>query len=118
MATDFTQMPVPGLSWLDEGRLYDETWDKIVSSHREFQRGLPSQRAALENAIANPTSIHVSATDPERAVVFVSQTLTYMGAPVVVPVRRIGESGSGRVVTAYFSRRGYRGKVLWSAANE
>jgi hypothetical protein len=118
LTDDFTRIPVLALPWLSEVRLYDETWEKIISGHGEFRKGLPAQRTALENAIANPTSIYVSATDPERAVVIVSHALTYLGAPVVVPVRRIAESASGRVVTAYFSARGYRGKLLWKAYNE
>jgi hypothetical protein len=117
MGDDYTLIHVPGLPWLTAVRLYDETWEHIVSQHGEFRLQLPSQREAVEIAIANPTSIHASATDPEKSVVFVSHVITYFGDPVVVPVRHVAGT-SGRVVTAYFSGTPYPGKVLWSAGHE
>lgn len=117
MGDDYTSIPVPGFPSLTEVRLYDEVWDHITAQHPEFRMQLPSQRAALVEAVANPTSIHVSTTDPEKSVVIVSDTFTYFDDPVVVPVRRV-EGTSGRVTTAYFSSETYPGMVLWSASSE
>ncbi len=117
MGDDYTVIPIPGLSSLTEVRLYDETWDHITTEHPEFKMELPLQRAALEDAVAKPTAIHASTTDPEKAVVFVSESFTHLGDPVVVPVRHV-EDTSGRVVAAYFSGSTYPGRILWSSGNE
>ena len=118
MDDDYTVVPVPGSSSLTKVRLYDETWDHIAKEHPEFRLQLPSQRAALEDAVAKPTAIHASTTDPEKTVVFVSESFTYFDDPVIVPVRRVPDTTSGRVVTAYFSSSTYLGPILWSAGNE
>ncbi len=117
MGDDYTVILIPGSSSLTEVRLYDETWDYIAAQHPEFKMQLPSQRAALEDAVANPTTIHASTTDPEKSVVIVSDSFTYFGDPVVVPVRRV-EGTSGRVTAAYFSGSTYPGRILWSSGNE
>lgn len=118
MDDDYTVILIPGLPSLTEVRLYDETWDYIAKRHPEFRLELPSQRDALEDAIATPTAIHASTTDPEKAVIIVSSSFTYLDHPVVVPVRRVPGTTSGRVTTAYFSSSTYLGPILWSAGNE
>lgn len=115
MDDDYTVILIPGLPSLTEVRLYDETWDQITTKHPEFTS---SQRDALEDAIATPTAIHASTTDPEKAVVIVSNSFTYLEHPVVVPVRRVPDTTSGRVTTAYFSSSTSPGPILWSAGNE
>ena len=117
MDDDYTVIPVTGSSSLTEVRLYDKAWEHITTEHPEFKMELPSQRAALEDAVAKPTTIHASTTDPEKAVVFVSESFTYLGDPVVVPIKRVTGT-SGRVLTAYFSGSTYPGRILWSAGNE
>ena len=117
MGDDYTVILIPGLSSLTEVRLYDETWDHITTEHPEFKMELPSQRTALEDAVAKPTTIHASTTDPEKSVVIVSDLFTYSGDPVVVPVKLVTGT-SGRVATAYFSGSTYPGRILWSAGNE
>ena len=117
MSDDYTVIPVLGISWLTKVRLYDETLSKIATKHVETTTLEPSLHTALVQAVANPTSIHVSTTDPERAVVFVNETITPFGEYVVVPVRRVTET-SGRVATAYISGDSYRGRILWSAGDE
>ena len=118
MDDDYTVVPIPGSSSLTEVRLYDETWDHISTEHPEFKLQLPSQRAALEDAVAKPTTIHASTTDPEKSVVIASDSFTYFGDPVVVPVKRLPGTTSGRVKTAYFSGSTYPGRILWSSGNE
>lgn len=114
---NFTVVPVPGLPSLTHVRLYAETMEHIAEEHPEFRLQLPTQQQGLLDAIANPTTIHVSTTDPERAVVLVSNTFTYLGDPVHVPVKRIEGTSSARVATAYFSEGNYAGLLLWRADN-
>lgn len=118
MGDDYTVVPVPGLPWLTEVRLYDETLEHIAAAHSEFRLQMPSQRTALEDAVANPNLIHISTTDPQNSVVFVSESFTYLGDPVVMPIKHVEGTTSGRIATAYFSGDAYRGRILWSAGNE
>lgn len=118
MGDDYTEIPVPGLPWLTKVRLYDETWEYIAAAHPEFKLQMPSQRTALEDAVANPNLIHLSTTDPEKAVVFVSESFTYLDDPVVVPIKHVEGTTSGRIATAYFSGGAYPGRILWSAGSE
>ena len=117
MGDDYTVITVSEESLLTEVRLYDETLGEIATKHVETTTLEPSLRTALIQAVADPTSIHVSTTDPERGVVFVNEAVTPFGEYVVVPVRRVTET-SGRVATAYISGDSYRGRILWSADNE
>lgn len=116
MADDYTLIPIPGWPHITEARLYEETLEHIAE-HAEFRLQLPSQQTALVEAIGNPSRIHASSTSPGRSVVLVSETFTYFGDPVHVPIRLV-EGTSGRVQTAYFSGGTYPGHVLWSAGNE
>ena len=117
MGDDYTVILIPGSSSLTEVRLYDETWDYIAAQHPEFGMQLPSQRAALEDAVADYTTIHASTTNPENSYVIVSDSFTYFDDPVVVPVRHVKDT-SFRVATAYFSGSTYPGRILWSSGNE
>ena len=116
MGDDYTVITVPGLSSLTEVRLYDETLGEIATKHVETTTLEPSLRTALVEAVADPTSIHASTTDPEGAVVFVNEVITPFGEYVVVPVRRVTET-SGRVATAYISSDSYRGRILRSSSS-
>ena len=116
MSDDYTEIPLPGLPWLTRVRFYDETWEHIAEEHSEFRLLLPTHRAGLETALAEPTSIHANLTDPDKSIVIVSEKFTYFDDPVVVPIRHVADT-SGRVVTAYFSET-YRGEILWSASSD
>ena len=101
----------PGLTVV---RLYASTLQHIAEQHAEFALQLPSLRKGLEIAIANPTWIRESTTDPGGSVVIASEALSYFGDPVRIPVRIVAGT-SGRVVTAYFDGTAYSGRLLWSA---
>ena len=116
MSDEYTNIPVVGLPNLTEVRLYDETLEHIAE-HAEFRLQLPSQQTALVEAIANPNRAHDSTSDPGQSVVLVSESFTYFGDPVHVPVK-IVEGTSGRVRTAYFSSGTYGGRLLWSADDD
>ena len=116
MGDDYTVIPIRGFPALTEVRLYDETMDYIAARHSEFRMELPSQRAALEDAVANYTAIHASMTNPEKSFVIVSDSFTYFDDPVVVPVRQV-KGTSFRVATAYFSGSTYPGRILRSSGN-
>ena len=113
----FTSIPIAGWPGLTVVRLYDSTMSHIAE-HAEFRLELPSQREGLEIGIANPAAIHVSLTDPRGSVVVVSEAFTYFTDPLVVPVRLLEGTTSGRVTTAYFSSATYGGTVLWKLGNE
>ena len=117
MGDDYTEIPVSGVSSLTAVRLYDETLGEIAKKHVETTTLEPSLRTALVQAVADPTSVHISTTDPDRAVVFVNETITPYGDYVIVPVRRVTET-SGRIVTAYITGDTYRGTILWSTGDE
>jgi hypothetical protein len=104
----------PGLTLVS---LYHSTLQHIAEEHAEFKLQLPSLRLGLEMAIARPSSIFDSTTNPGGSVVIASNAITYFGAPVRIPIRLV-EGTSGRVVTAYFDSSVYSGRLLWSAKDE
>ncbi len=81
MAADYRSIISKGWHGLTVERLYEETIGHIAEEHAEFRLQLPSQLEGLMNAIAAPTAIHVSTTDPVRSVVLVSDGLTYFQRP-------------------------------------
>lgn len=114
MASNYKSISVAGWPGLTTVHLYEETMEHIAEEHPEFRLQLPSQLEGLMSAIAAPTRIHASTTDPKRSVVLVGESFTYFDDPVHVPVRIIAGT-SGRVITAYFSSETYSGRILWSA---
>jgi hypothetical protein len=119
---DFRVIRPAIVSSLEEVRLYDETLDKIAKDHAELNLastvlGSALLSSAIEEAVANPTRLHNSATS-SASVVFISNRATHLGNPIVVPVKRIEGTASGRVQTAYFSDNDYPGTLIWSADNE
>ena len=108
-------IPTSAVAQLSEVRLYGETWtDKISVQHSEVAE---LGQAAVVDTVANPTHVYDSHTNPGKALVFVSETNTYLGKPLRVPVK-IHSGTSGRVITAYVSGGTYSGARLWSAKDE
>jgi hypothetical protein len=107
----------------EEVRLYEETLSgHIPDNHPELRLvgtllGSKLLGAAIEEVIANPTRLHqsVSSTTSE---VFASTLVTSGGNQLIVPVRSVAGTASGRVVTAYFSDNDYPGTLIWSADDE
>lgn len=114
MPAEYRTIISTGWKGLTVVRLYQETMRHIAEEHPELRLQLPSQIDGLIKAIGAPSSVYVSTTDPGRSVVLVSHKFSYFGDPVHVPVRIVSGT-SGRVLTAYFSRGAYAGRLLWSA---
>jgi len=87
-------------SVVSEVRLYDDRLAHILERHPELRELV--EAGALEGTISNPTAIYWSTTQPNSAVVFVSEEHTVLGNPLRVPVKLYSE-GSGWVKTAYCS---------------
>lgn len=99
-------------------RLYEETWHHIAEQHPEFKHRLPSLEYAIIDTISNPTLITVSTTQPQTSVVFTSSTnVKGAGYPLSVPVKLIGNQGSGRVQTAMFATAP-KGRVVFVKEGE
>jgi hypothetical protein len=116
MSDDHTRIPVAGPPQITEARLYDETVSHITEEHTEVRLQLPTVRAGFEQAIANPSRLYDSTTDPGKSVLLVSEALTFWGDPLHIPVK-IVDGTSGRVKTAYFSSDTPGGELLWSAGD-
>jgi hypothetical protein len=106
-----------------EVRLYDETLSEHIPEHHPEIKlagtalGAILMADAIEEAVTNPTKIHESASSPGSQV-FTCNRVTHQGNPIVVPVRKLAGSTSGRVTTAYFADNEYPGTLIWSAENE
>lgn len=107
-------------SSFEEVRLYEETLlNHIPVNHPELKLvgtllGSNLLASAIEEAIVNPTKLHQSVTSATSEV-FVSSRVLSVGNQLIVPVRGIAGTTSGRVATAYFSDNEYPGTLIWSA---
>lgn len=109
-----TAITVPGFPRLTVVRLYNSTMNHIAEKE-EFH--LPADAPLIEHAVASPSAIYESRTNPENAVVLVSDGFTFQGNPLFVPVTVMSGTTSGRISTAYFSSRPYKGRLLWTKSS-
>ena len=105
------------LTHLKEVRLYDDTVEHVKDEHPEVPIELPSVRDAIERAVAMPTHVEASRTNP-RSVVFVdADSMNKGGDPLRVPVKMVEGTLSGRVQTAYFGSTSSSVTVVWVRGN-
>jgi hypothetical protein len=106
-----------------EVRLHDETlYEHIPEHHSEIKLAGTALGAvliaeAITEAVTKPSKIHQSTTS-EGSQVFTCNRVTHQGNPIVVPVKKMGDLETGKVVTAYFSSNDYPGTLVWSDDDE
>jgi hypothetical protein len=113
---DYKVLTTNAIPQLTEVRFYEETWiGHIIERHTEFVVD-PRGRESIESAVQNPTFVFESTTDPRGSVIFMSDSILIAGNPVLVPVKIITDTTSGRVKTA-IATDDLPVTVIWSATS-
>jgi hypothetical protein len=113
----YSVIPSTAVTTITQVHVYDSAVQHALDGHPEIGAFDIGPRAVIEQAVANPSTIYDSRTDPGGSVVFVSTVNTYEGNPLYVPIRIVSGT-SARVTTAYFSSTTASGPVLWSKGND
>ena len=100
-ADKYREIATSAIPEVQKVRIYDETWNHVLTDHGEPGHLLPYFEQAVNSAIAKPTSVHQSTTDPQKGFLFVTTEHTRNGKPMAVAVRVV-EGTSARMTSAVF----------------
>ena len=98
--TNYWEISSTAIPAVSSVRLYTETMNHIGEKHPEVIDAVGLE--GILGTVSNPTRILESRTNPEQALVFVSDNVKYLDNPLYVPVKLV-EGTSARVRTAYFN---------------